>query len=99
MCNSDFDSLRSELIDTLRLTDEHNLELVSIGIVVDKVSQSTVNSIVFDWDVYSDFGFQIHAIDLKSLDLVSLITNLGQELQADLVGLEDAILEASHVLD
>lgn len=41
--NADHDSLRTEGVDSLRFSHEHNLELGPVGVVVDPFSQSHVH--------------------------------------------------------
>lgn len=65
----DVDSLGSELIDSLTFSHEHDLELVSFGIVVDVLGQFLVNHVIFDWYVNSDSLLQLNDVLFEHLDL------------------------------
>ena len=45
------DSLGTKSVDTLGLSHEHDLELGSLGVVVDVLSKLPVDRITLDWDV------------------------------------------------
>ena len=56
------DSLGAELIHALGFSHEHNLELLTIRIVVDILSKSLVDDVVLDRDVDSDARFQVNNV-------------------------------------
>ena len=68
LLNLDGDTLAPELVNTLRLTHEHDFELGAIGVVVDVLSQSAVSLIVFYRDVNSDPALEIQSILLECLN-------------------------------
>ena len=76
--NSNFDamvldldcySLGSELVDSLRLTHEHDLEFRSLWVVVDELGQLLVSKVLLHWNVNSDSLLQVNDVLLKSLNL------------------------------
>ena len=60
--NLDCNSLRSKLVDTLRLTHEHDLELLAIGVVVDVLRQLLVDDIALHWDVDCDARLEVNDV-------------------------------------
>ena len=64
------DALGTELVDSLRLTHEHDLELLPVWVVVDVLSQLLVDHIVFDRDVNSDTRFKVDDILAQLLNLI-----------------------------
>ena len=76
--NSDFDivllnfnsnSLGSELIDTLSLTHEHDLEFGPLWIVIDELGELLINLVVSDWNINSNSLLQVNDVLLQSLNL------------------------------
>ena len=63
-------ALCAELVHSLRLTHEHDLELLSVGVVVDVLSQLLVKCIVLDWDIHGDASLQIDDVLAQLFDLV-----------------------------
>ena len=63
-------ALGSELVDTLRLSHEHDLQLLSVWVVVDVFGQSLVNLVVLHRDVHCNAALEINDVLLKSLDLL-----------------------------
>ena len=58
----DGDSLRSKLIDALRLTHKHNLESLTIRVVVDVLGESAIDLVIADGDVDSDPRLEIQNV-------------------------------------
>lgn len=96
---ANLDPLCTILVFASRFTHEHKLEFVAIREVVDKVRQFAIDRIIHDWDVYSDFLLQVDAVDFKSVYFLSLILDLIEEGQTDLVCFEDACFKLGHVLN
>ena len=99
LAETDLDSLGSILVLAGGFSLEHKLELVAIGEVVDEVSQLAIHWIVHDRNIDSDLPLEVHAVHLEGVDLLRLVLDLGEERQADLVGLHHAILQLGHVID
>jgi hypothetical protein len=58
----DSNSLGSKLINTIRLSHEHNLQLGSLRIIVDKLSQFLVGLIVLHRDIHCDSLLEINNV-------------------------------------
>ena len=71
LLDSDPHSLRSELIDSLALTHEHDLQLLSLRVVVDELSQALVDGVVLHWDVHCDALLQLYYVVLKCFNSTS----------------------------
>ena len=52
--NLHVDFLCSELVDTVALTHEHDLEFLSVREIVDVLGQLLVDQVIFDWNVNGD---------------------------------------------
>ena len=96
--NLDSHSLGPELIDTLGFPHKHNLELGSLGVIVDIFRQLFVNWVILHGNVNSDSLFQIDDVLLEGADLNFGILKLLEELQGDLVGLVDFLLHGDDVV-
>lgn len=72
-------SLSSKLIDTLCLSHEHNLEFLSLWIVIDELSKSLVDLVISNWNVNSDSLLQVNNILLQSFNLDFRIFQLLQK--------------------
>ena len=70
------DPLRSELIDSLRLAHEHDLELLTVWVVVDVLCEFLINRVTFHWDIDGNARFQIDDVLMKRVDLVLVIFDL-----------------------
>jgi len=70
LVNTHCDAFCSELVNSLWLTHEHDLEFLSVGEVVNVLSQSFVDSILLDGDVDSDTALQVNNVLFQSIDLV-----------------------------
>ena len=86
--NSDSDSLGSELVDTIGLSHEHDLQLLSVGEVVDVLSKSNINSVSLNWDVDGDAGLQVDDVLLEGVNLELSRLKAFEELNLDLADLE-----------
>jgi len=69
LVNSDGDSLGTELVNTVGLSHEHDLQLLSVGEVVDVLGKSDVNGVSLDWDVDGDAGLQVNDVLLQGVNL------------------------------
>ena len=82
------------MIHSLCLSHEHNLELLAIWIVVDVLSESLVNGVIFDGDVDGDARFQVDDVLSELVDLLLsvahfrlLFFHLLEHLKLDVLGL------------
>ena len=69
--NLDTDTTGSKLIDALRLSHEHDLELLLVRIVVDVFSQLRVNRVSLHW--YVDRNSLLDVDELFILDEILLL--------------------------
>lgn len=91
-------ALRAKFVHAFRLPHEHDLEFFAIRIVVYVLSKLGVDGVSPDRDVDRNARFQIENVRLKRLDLGFEVSNLLEELQAGLVGLEAFDLDALDVV-
>jgi len=66
----------AELINSSRLTKEHDLELVAVGVVVNKVCEFLIGLVILKWNVDGYLRLQVHAVVLNCLQLFRLATYL-----------------------
>ena len=57
--DSHSDFLGAELVGALTLPHEHQLKLITIWVVVDKLCNAAIDCIIFDWHVDGYTGFQV----------------------------------------
>ena len=94
----DSDSLGSELVDSLGLTHEHDLELGSFRVVIDEFSQLSIDWILLDWDVNSNSLLQVDDVLLEGINFNLSILELLQELKRGLVSLVNFFLKFKNVV-
>ena len=63
------DTLGTELVDSLRFTHEHDLELLPVWVVVNVLGKLFVDHVVFDRDVDCDTRFEVDDILAQLLNL------------------------------
>ena len=80
------------------LAEEHYLQLVAVRVVVHEVGELDVHGVVLQRDVNADLRLQLHAVELDGLYLLGLVSDLLEQLQADLIGFVDTVLELIHIL-
>ena len=73
-------SLGTKLIDTLWLSHEHDLELGSLWVIVDELSQLLVNRVFLNWNINSNSLFQVNNVLFKGLNFRFCILQLLQKL-------------------
>ena len=78
LVNSNSNSLRSELIDTLTFSHKHNLKLLSVRVVVDELSKSLVNNIILNWDIDSNSLLQFNDVVLEGFNFDFSIFQLSK---------------------
>ena len=61
----------SKLVDSLRLTHEHDLQLLSLWVVVEVLSKLRVNLVSLNWNVDGNPGSEIENVLLENLNLSS----------------------------
>ena len=88
----DSDTLRAELVDTLGLTHEHDLQLLTLGIVVDVFGEFLVDRIFLHWDVNGDSLLQVDDVLLEACNLNLGVFQLLEHLKAYLVRLVNLFL-------
>jgi len=91
-------SLRAELINTFSLSHEHDLQLCSLRVVVDELSQLFVSGIFLDWNINSNSLLQINNVLLQSFNFNLSILQLLQELQRGLIRFIDLLFELQDVI-
>ena len=105
--NSDFDivlfdldgnSLGTKLVNTFGLAHEHDLELRSLGVVVNEFSKLSVDWVFLHWNVNSDSLLEVNDVLLKRINLDLGILQLLQELQRSLVSLVDLLFKFENVV-
>ena len=105
--NSDFDivlfdldgnSLGTELVNTFGLAHEHDLELRSLGVVVNEFSKLSVDWVFLHWNVNSDSLLEVNDVLLERINLDLGILQLLQELQRSLVSLVDLLFKFENVV-
>jgi hypothetical protein len=94
----DGDTLGAELVDTLALSHEHDLELRSLWVVVDVLSQLLVDDVVLHRDVHSDSLLEVNNVLLKRSNLNLSLLELLEELERNLVALVDLLLHGDDVV-
>jgi len=72
----DLDALCSEPVDAGALTHEHDLELGSVRVVVDELSDLHVDGIVTDGYVDGEASLQLDDVGLEMLELLLVNANL-----------------------
>lgn len=98
LLNLDHDLLGAELVDTLRLSHEHDLELASFGVVVDVLGEASVDGILLDGNVDSDSLLEVNDVLLKRFNFDLSILKLLEKFERSLVGSVDLLLELKDVL-
>ena len=88
LVNSDGDSLGTELVNTIGLSHEHDLQLLSVGEVVDVLGKSDINGVSLDRNVNGDAGLQVNDVLLQGVDLELSGLKALEELNEVTVGLE-----------
>ena len=85
----DVNTLAAELVDTLGFSHEHDLQLLTVGVVVDVLGDTLVNRIVLDGNVNCDTGLQVDDVVSKSFDFLNVLLarslsffELSQEFEA-----------------
>jgi hypothetical protein len=96
--NLDSNSLGTKLVNTFRLSHEHDLEFGSFRVVVDELGELSVNGIILDWDVNSNSLFQVNDVLLKSFNFNLSILELFQKLKRSLVGLVHFFLQGNDIV-
>ena len=93
----DEDFASAKLVDTLGLSHEHNLELLSFRIVVDVLGKFHVNLVSLHRNVDCDTVLDGKNILLECLHIdpvpLLLITQLLEQFKGKLVGIEALLLE------
>ena len=69
-------ALGAELVNTFSLTHKHDLELLSVRVVVDILSKLPVDSVVLDRDVHGDTRLQIDDVLAELFNLLVGLINL-----------------------
>ena len=91
------DSLGAELVDALRLSHEHDLELVPIGVAVDVLGHFLIDRIVLHGHVHGDAGLEIDDVVFERDVFEFEISDPTEQVERLLVGLEDPVFQLVHV--
>ena len=91
------DTLGAELVNSVRLAHEHDLELVTVGVVVDVLCEFSVNRVGLDRNVDSNTSFKVDDVGLKSFDFSLKVFHLLQQLKTSAVGFEALCLDTLNV--
>lgn len=87
-------TLGTELVDTIGLTHEHDLELLSIRVVVDVLGETLVNLVVLHGDVDSNTSLQVNDVLLEHINFLLPLL----DFHLVLLNLEFAFLELTEEL-
>ena len=97
-------ALGTELVDTLLLSHEHDLQLITVRVVVDVLCQLLVDHIALLWDVYSDTCLKIDnvltkllTLTLQAFDIRLVVLHLTKHVQLLLLWLEEFLLKLIYV--
>ena len=80
-CDFDVNALLSELVNTLRLTHEHDLQLLSVGVVVDVLGKRLVDGVALDGNVDGNSRLQVDDVGLEGLHLSFEVSHGLEELE------------------
>ena len=79
-------ALLSELVNPLRLTHEHDLQLLSVGVIVDVLGKRRVDGVALDRDVDGNSRLQVDDVGLEGLNLSFKVSHGLEELEGGSVG-------------
>ena len=96
--DGDKDSLGAKSVNALRITHKHNLQFISVGVVVNKLSNFHIDWIIFNWNINGNFCLEINDVAFQSRIFSFQIPNLLEHIQASLVGLKYSFLQLCHIL-
>jgi len=77
----DHDASRSEFVDTFRLSEEHDLQLLAVGVVIDVLRQFLVGLVALLWDVDGNSGLEIDDVALEDFDLVFCVLQVFEKVK------------------
>ena len=83
--DSNGDSTGAKLVDTLALSEEHDLHLLSLWVVVDELSQSHIDLIISEWYVDAHPLSQFDYVLLQLVDFFIGLFKLLEKLQRGLI--------------
>jgi hypothetical protein len=86
------------LVDTLALTHEHNLQSLSLRVVVDELSETLVNWVILHWNVHSNALLKLDDVVLKSLIFTLGILEMSKKLKRGLVSLVDFVFKFQDIV-
>lgn len=66
--NLDHDATRSKLVDALGLAHKHDLQLLTVGVVVDVLCKFCVDHVLLDWDIDGDARLEVNDVGLEGLN-------------------------------
>ena len=89
----DHDTLRAELIDALGFSHEHDLELLTIWVVVNVLCQLFVSSVSLGRNVDSDPRLEIDDVSLEGVYLFLALLESFEQLQGLLLSLVALLLD------
>ena len=86
------------MVDTLALTHEHNLQSLSLRVVVDELSETLVNWVILHWNVHSNALLKLDDVVLKSLIFTLGILEMSKKLKRGLVSLVDFVFKFQDIV-
>lgn len=70
LLDTDSDALLAEFVDTLSLSQEHDLQLCSVRVVVNILCELLVDRVSLGGDVDCDAGLEVDDVALEGLDFI-----------------------------
>ena len=86
------------MVDSIALSHEHDLQTLSLWVVVDELSQTTINRVFLDWDVDSNSLLEFDDVVLQSFILAFSVLQVSEELERCLVSLVDLVLKLEDIV-
>ena len=93
----DVDALGAELVDAFSLAHEHDLQLLSVGVIVDVLGKLDVDSVALLWDVDCDAALKVDDVLAEILDLHLVLLHLLEHLKLGGLRLVEFLLKLGDV--
>ena len=71
--NFERQAARTEIVHSLRLSDEHELELLFVRVVIDILGKNLVNLVFAHGDVVRETAFNVHDVALESFGFLIML--------------------------
>ena len=79
--NFDADATGAKLVDALRLSQKHDLEFLSVRVVIDVLGKLHVDNVALDWDVDGNPGLEVDNVAFESLVLRLKVSDTLKQLK------------------